>query len=63
MSLLNIFQLELKKETKIMFLFTKEIADLLGKICKKAGLFQKEVTERMVIAQIWLFLYLALKKG
>ncbi|MDH5186051.1 MAG: hypothetical protein OEZ20_05230 [candidate division WOR-3 bacterium] len=49
--------------SKNIFVFTKEMADLLGKICKKAGLFQKEVAERMVIAQIWLFLYLALKKG
>ena len=30
-----------------MFIFTKEIADLLGKIRKKAGLSQKEVAERI----------------
>ena len=30
-----------------MFVFTREIADLLGKIRKKAGLSQKEVAERI----------------
>ena len=29
-----------------MFVFTKEMADLLGKIRKKAGLSQKEIAER-----------------